>query len=377
MSKPDQDTVFMEKALELAKKGFGRVEPNPAVGCVIVKAGRAIGTGWHRQFGGPHAEINALADCRRRGRDPGGSTVYISLEPCCHAGKTPPCADALIEAAPARVVIAVGDPSPHASGKGIRRLEQAGIKVDVGTCREQASRLNGPFLKHAATGRCWVTVKWAQSIDGRIGWISGGRRWISSAASRRDVHALRRRSQAIVAGINTIRWDNPLLTARPPGRVQPVRVVLDARMEIPIRSRLFKTIDQASVIIAAGRSEVRRERDKVQKIKDRGAEVLPLAMTVDGLDLRGLLDELGGRGVQRVLVEGGATVIGEFLKRRLADEAVVYIAPLILGNRGVYAEGLKRAGLSLLREVEYSFFGEDIRITGLVSHRAAKSDEKG
>jgi diaminohydroxyphosphoribosylaminopyrimidine deaminase/5-amino-6-(5-phosphoribosylamino)uracil reductase len=377
MSGSDKDTVFMKQALKLAEKGFGRVEPNPAVGCVIVKGGGAIGTGWHREFGGAHAEINALENCRKRGHDPGGSTIYITLEPCCHAGKTPPCAEALIEAAPSRVVIAVGDPSPHAAGAGIRRLEQAGIRVDTGICREETARLNGPFLKYAATGRCWVTVKWAQSIDGRIGWVSGGRRWISSEASRRDVHALRRRSQAIVAGINTVRRDNPLLTARPPGRVQPLRVVLDARMEIPMRSRLFKTVDQAPVIIAASRSAARDDRDKVQKIKDRGAEVLPLATGVDRLDLRGLLDELGSRGVQRVLVEGGATVIGSFLRRRLADEAVVYIAPLILGSKGIHAEGLEKAGLSFLRDVEYKCFGEDARITGLVAHRAVMNDEKG
>jgi diaminohydroxyphosphoribosylaminopyrimidine deaminase/5-amino-6-(5-phosphoribosylamino)uracil reductase len=207
-----QDDKYMQVALKLAQRGVGSVEPNPAVGCVIVKAGRVVGRGWHRKFGAAHAEINALEDCRRLGVSPRGATMYVTLEPCCHYAKTPPCTDAIIDASLTKVVVAAIDPSEHANGKGIEQLRSEGIEVRTGVCETQARLLNAPFIKFAATGRCWVILKWAQSIDGKMALAdqNNGRRWISGEQSRKDVHKLRRRVQAILVGINTVLADNPL-----------------------------------------------------------------------------------------------------------------------------------------------------------------------
>ena len=184
----EQDAKFMLSALKLAEKGIGSVEPNPAVGCLIVKAGQLVGKGYHKKFGGPHAEVNAIEDCRNLSVKPEGATMYVTLEPCCHHGKTGPCTEAILAAQIARVVVAVLDPSPHAGGKGVERLRQAGVEVEVGLCEDQARRLNAPFFKHTTTGRCWVVLKWAQSLDGKLAYTQQGpeRRWISERLSRKD-----------------------------------------------------------------------------------------------------------------------------------------------------------------------------------------------
>ena len=225
-----QDEKYMQVALKLAQRGIGSVEPNPAVGAIIVKANQIIGKGWHKKFGAPHAEINALADCKTLAVSPQAATMYVTLEPCCHQGKTAPCTDAIIAAKLAKVVVATIDPSEQAAGRGIEQLRSAGIGVQTGVCETQAKLLNAPFIKFAATGRCWVVLKWAQSIDGKMAWAdkTGGRRWIANEQSRKDVHKLRRCVGAILVGINTVLADNPLLTVRPSSARQPVRAILDS-----------------------------------------------------------------------------------------------------------------------------------------------------
>ncbi len=209
---------YMLLALRLAWRGIGSVEPNPAVGAVIIKANQIVGKGWHKKFGGPHAEINALEDCKTLGVKPRGAAMYVTLEPCSHQGKTGPCTQAIIEAGLAKVFVATIDPSEHAGGKGIEQLRNAGIEVQTGICETQARLLNAPFIKFAVTGRCWVRLKWAQSIDGKVALTEprpSGSGWISGEQSRKDVHKLRRRARAILVGVNTVIADDPLLTARP------------------------------------------------------------------------------------------------------------------------------------------------------------------
>ncbi|OHB68552.1 MAG: riboflavin biosynthesis protein RibD, partial [Planctomycetes bacterium RBG_13_62_9] len=246
-----EDEKSMRSALKLAEKGISSVEPNPAVGCVIVKAGQVIGKGYHKKFGQAHAEVNAIEDCQTLGVRPEGGTMYVTLEPCCHQGKTGPCTQAIIAARVARVVAATQDPSEHANGKGLEQLRQAGIDVEVGVCEQEARLLNAPFFKYVTTGKSWVVLKWAQSIDGKLAYAdqSPEQRWITNEASRNDAHRLRRRVGAIVVGINTVLADDPTLTPRPSKGKRPMRVVLDDALKIPLGSRLLRTPKTSPVLV--------------------------------------------------------------------------------------------------------------------------------
>ena len=359
----------MQMALRLARRGIGSVEPNPAVGAVIVKANQIIGKGYHKKFGGPHAEINALQDCQSLGVKPGGATMFVTLEPCCHQGKTPPCTQALIEAGIAKVFVAMIDPSAHGNGKGIAQLREAGIEVHAGICETEAKLLNAPFVKHATTGRCWVTLKWAQTIDGKLGWAqrSDEQRWISNKLSRRDAQKLRRRAEAVLVGINTVLADDPLLTARPGGSKKAVRIVLDSFLRIPPDCRLLGTAKEGPVIIFASRRAVESNPQAAQGIADKGAEVLTYPDTNGDSNLHYLLDELDRRGISQLLVEGGPVVLTSFLKENLADEIVVYIAPAILGAQGnaEITGPMGRLAESVgLRHVDVGRLGDDIRLSG-------------
>jgi diaminohydroxyphosphoribosylaminopyrimidine deaminase/5-amino-6-(5-phosphoribosylamino)uracil reductase len=325
------DERWMMRAMALAARSRGRVEPNPMVGCVIVRGDRVIGEGYHHRFGGPHAEVDALAHC---GSSPRGATAYVTLEPCCHVGKTGPCADALVAAGIGRVVAAMQDPFGKVAGKGFRLLRQAGMRVDVGLCHDEAERLNAPYLKLRRTGVPWVILKWAQSLDGRIATRTGQARWISGPQSRRVVHHLRGRVDAIVVGIGTVLADDPMLTCRGVrARRVAHRIVLDTRLRIPLRSRLLRTVEQAPVLIMTTSGAVRRQRGKADRLRAAGAKVLSMRSRRGRLDVRGLLAELGRREMTNVLVEGGAEVLGTFLDERLADEAYVFVAPRIIGGR--------------------------------------------
>lgn len=380
------DEKYMRSALKLAQRGVGAVEPNPAVGCLIVKAGQVVGRGWHRKFGGPHAEINAIEDCKTLGVSPAGATMYVTLEPCCHYGKTGPCTDAIVGAKLAKVVVATLDPSKHAGGQGIEQLRNAGIGVQVGVCETEAKLLNAPFIKFVATGRCWVVLKWAQSIDGKLAYHGqDGRgvegmavtRRISNEESRKDVHKLRRRAGAILVGIGTVLADDPLLTARPspaPPRggaskgKKPVRIVLDSHLRIPSGCKLLATAKEAPVLILTSERAIQANPQAAEEIAQKGAELLGYPGTQGRSNLHFLLDELSKRGIAQLLVEGGPAVITSFLKERLADEIVVYISPKILGLQGsvnISEPMAELAGAVGLHCVDIKNFGGDVRISGL------------
>ncbi len=367
----NQDEKLMWSALALARRGIGFVEPNPAVGAVIVKANQIIGSGWHKKFGGPHAEINALEDCKTLGVNPRGAAMYVTLEPCSHQGKTGPCTQAIIEAGVAKVFVATIDPSEHAGGKGIEQLRDAGIEVQTGICETEARILNAPFIKFAATGKCWVTLKWAQSIDGKVALTElrpSGSGWISGEQSRKDVHKLRRRAQAILVGVNTVIADDPLLTARPSRGKKLTRIVLDSHLRIPLDCKLIKTANKSPILIYTNESTLRTNPEIAEKITKKGVEVLAYPDTQGRSNLYFLLDELSKRGIAQLLVEGGPRVLTSFLKEGLADEIVVYIAPRILGAQGSVDITGPMAELTQtisLHYVDIKRFGDDVRLTGL------------
>jgi len=370
----------MQMALKLAQRGIGSVEPNPAVGAILVKRNQIIGTGWHKEFGGPHAEINALEDCGTLGISPQGATMYVTLEPCCHQGKTSPCTDAIIAARLAKVVIATIDPSEHANGKCIEQLRGAGIEVQTGVCESEAKLLNAPFIKFTTTGKCWVILKWAQSIDGKVARTdkTGGRKWISNEQSRKDVQNLRRRVKAILVGINTVLADDPLLIAQPSQGKEATRVVLDGRLRIPLDCKLLATAKKAPVLVATSTEAVQENPQVAEKITQKGAEVLTVPITQGRLSIVSLLDELSKRGVAQLLVEGGPRVITSFLKQHLTDQIVVYIAPEILGGSGGVdiAEPMAELTESYgLHYVDIKRFGDDVRLTGLLEKLKTKSEK--
>jgi len=373
------DEKYMQLAIRLARLGIGNVEPNPAVGAVIVKDERIIGKGWHKKFGGAHAEIEALDDCCKRGNNPAGATMYVTLEPCCHYGKTGPCTDALIAAKLKRVVIATIDPSRHAHGRGIKQLKRAGMKVDVGECAGEARVVNAAFMKFASTGKPWVTVKWAQTIDGKLTYKNGINRWISCEQSRKDVHELRRRVGAILVGINSIVKDDSLLTPRPSKGRKPLRIVLNNRLRIPLDCRLLSTAKDFPVLIVARARIIKTKAKKAEQITHMGAELLGFPQKAKS-NLRFLLGELGKRGIQRLLVEGGPTVIGSFLEENLADEIIVYIAPKIPGARGDadIAKATKNLNTDIeLNCVDIKRFGNDVRISGFTKKAVEQIAIKG
>ncbi len=319
---------MMRRALSLARRGEGWVEPNPMVGCVIVRGERIIGEGYHRRFGGPHAEIVAL---RRSSSSPRGSIVYVSLEPCCHHGKTPPCVDALIEAGVSRVVAACRDPNPQVSGGGIDRLRRAGIRVDVGVFEAEALELLAPFLTRTLLGRPYVIAKWAQSLDGKLATRTGDARWISNESSRGIAHRLRARVDAILVGVNTVLRDDPLLSARGvPVRRAATRVVLDSRLRIPTECRLVGTARDLPTVVYT--TIERRPSAQARRLERAGVAIVGCRTAKGRVSLRAVLKHLACDGVTNLMVEGGPTVLSGFLTAGLVDEAWVFTAPILIGS---------------------------------------------
>lgn len=325
------DAQFMARALQLAAQGLYTTHPNPRVGCVIVKDGRVVGEGAHLVAGEAHAEVHSLHAAGARARQ---ATAYVTLEPCCHQGRTPPCTQALITAGIARVVAAMEDPNPRVAGKGAAQLRAAGIAVDVGLMQTEAERLNPGFIRRMRTGRPFVRSKLAISLDGRTALQNGVSRWITGEAARADVQHWRARSAAILTGIGTVLADDPALNVRAfPQRIQPLRIVVDSRLEMRPQAKMLQ-LEGRTVIATASRDETR-----IAALQAQGAEILPLAADSAGIDLAALLVELATREINEVWVEAGARLNGALLTERLIDELVIYLAPHILGNdaRGMFA----------------------------------------
>lgn len=326
------DPRFMAQAIRLARRGEGWVEPNPMVGCVIVRDGELIGRGYHRHYGDPHAEIRALADCRHRGIEPAGADVFVTLEPCAHHGKTPPCTEALIQARPARVHVAMSDPYPEVAGRGIEAIRKAGIEVETGLSEDDARRLNAPYLKRLRTGLPWVIAKWAQTADGRIATRNGNSKWISGESSRQIVHRLRARVDAVMVGIGTAIADDPRLTARNvPVRRIARRVVVDPQGRLPLSSRLMQVeTAPVTVAMAPGRADTR------SRLETKGVDVLELPSPPgepSRLSLRPLLAHLADHhATTNLLVEGGSSLLGSMIADNLVDQLLVFIGPHLVGD---------------------------------------------
>jgi diaminohydroxyphosphoribosylaminopyrimidine deaminase / 5-amino-6-(5-phosphoribosylamino)uracil reductase len=325
------DLELMRRAMDLAIRGRGAVEPNPMVGCVIVKEGRVIGEGYHERFGGPHAEPNALAACTE---SPAGATAYVSLEPCCHTNKkTPPCAPRLIEAKVSRVVVGTLDPNPQVAGRGVEQLRAAGIRVDV-LDLPQARQLIAPFIALTVHRRPYVTLKWAESADGKIAGPPGVRLWISNRQSLHIVHELRARCDAILVGMNTVTADDPLLTVRGVTPMRPLRrVVLNRDLTISPSSRLVQSADQGPVEIICSEAARERNADVVGALETRAVEVTGMPLGDDGrIELAQVLHHLGNRGVTHLLVEPGPTLTRTFLRKNLADRVWIFRSPTQVGD---------------------------------------------
>lgn len=326
LTDPDDSNVeHMRRALRLAKRGWQYVSPNPLVGAVIVRRNRVVGEGYHRRFGGPHAEVAAL---RRAGSRARGADLYVSLEPCAHHGKTPPCSDSIVEAGLRRVYYASKDPNPETRGRGPRLLRRRGIEVHAGLLEADALDLNAHYFHWRLTKLPWVVLKWAMTADGKIASRSGDARWISGEASRKYAHALRRRVDAVIVGTGTYRLDDPHLLPRPERGRFPLRVILDRKGRLPLQQQIFASGEGPRLYVTGKGTSATRCR----KIEHLGIEVLHLPEKSGLLNMRSLLSHLGQRDVSQVLVEGGQALHGSLIDARLAQEAVVFMAPKILGG---------------------------------------------
>ncbi len=353
----EQDRLHMGEALSLAEKGLWTTSPNPRVGCVIVKDGEVIGRGWHEKAGEAHAELNAL---REAGARAAGATVYVTLEPCNHHGRTPPCADALAAARPARVVAAMQDPNPQVAGSGLEKLRAAGIAVDCGLLQLEAAELNLGFVARMTRGRPWVRMKIAATLDGRTALANGRSQWITGPDARRDGHAWRARACALLTGIGTVRDDDPQLTVRDVATPrQPLRVVVDSKLQIAADARI---LEGGGLLVFSAVED----GEKIKALADRGAEVVVLANPQGKTDLTAIMRELARRGMNEVHVESGSKLNGSLLAAGVVDELLLYYAPSLLGDaaRGMFnlPEFVALEQKISLRFHDVRRIGDDLRI---------------
>lgn len=364
--KASSEKIIMQRCIELARKGAGKVNPNPMVGCVIVQNGKIIGEGFHRKFGGPHAEIFAL---RHAGKKTKGAKLYVSLEPCVHYGKTPPCTDVIVQSKISQVVIASKDPNPLVSGKGIRRLHRAGIQVKVGLLQKEAEQLNEKFFKSMKTGLPFVGIKLAQTFDGRIADVAGKSKWITSKTARKEVHRLRSEYDAVLVGANTVLQDNPELTVRLVKGNNPVRVVVDGRLSLPTTRKIFNTSSAPTWLLTSAKA-VKENIRKVQKFVSQDVRVLPVSSNYN-LNIESILHTLVAEGISSVLIEGGACTVDGFVNRSLADKLYLLAAPKVLGGglNGFYFKTPKLLSKPMnLVITKVSLVGEDVLIEAKFIH---------
>lgn len=356
----EADRQFMLWAMELAERGKGFVNPNPLVGALIVRGDRIIGEGWHEYYGGLHAERNAFKNCIE---DPRGATLYVTLEPCCHHGKTPPCVDAVIEQGIARVVVGLKDPNPLVAGKGLEKLVNAGIEVVTGVEEEALREQNRVFLKYIATGLPWVALKTAMTLDGKIAAFTGDARWVTGDDARLRVHRMRSEYMGIMVGSGTVKTDDPLLNCRLEGEHrQPVRIVVDSKASVAFDSQVVRTARVFPLLVA---HTVQADEEQLEMIQEAGGGTL-LCEEKDGrVDITDLLKKLGARGIDSVLLEGGGELNYTFVKAGVIDEVYAFIAPKIVGGKTaktpVEGEGFKRMGEALeLSPFAVEAIGRDI-----------------
>ncbi len=350
----------MRIALDLARKGEGEVNPNPLVGAVVVRNREIVGQGYHHSFGGPHAEVFALDEA---GDMASGATLYVTLEPCSHHGKTPPCTERIIAAKIARVIIACRDPNPLVNGHGIERMRAAGIEVTEGVLEEEARRANEIFFKFITTGRPFVQLKLAESLDGKIATRTGDAKWISGADSRTEVHRLRRRFAAVLVGVGTVIADDPRLTVRHVAGKDPLRIVLDGHGRIPLATTILREEERMIVVTAT------MAREKEEALLSLGAEVWHLPRKEGDIDLSAFLQRLGEENIDSLLVEGGGETTAAFLEADLVDKVAFFIAPILIGGRAatpaIGGTGVEQVSEAQhLRQIEIERIGEDLLVTG-------------
>jgi diaminohydroxyphosphoribosylaminopyrimidine deaminase/5-amino-6-(5-phosphoribosylamino)uracil reductase len=362
---PMNDTEYMRMALDLAAKGAGYVSPNPMVGAVVVKDGRVVGRGYHQAVGGPHAEVNAINAAGARAR---GATIYVTMEPCNHYGRTPPCARKILEAGIQRVVVAMADPNPDVTGGGNSFLKSQGIEVTCGLCEIEAGRLNECFTKYVRTKLPFVVLKMASTLDGRIATRTGDARWVTGPAARARVHALRHAMDAILVGVGTVKADDPELTTRlETGRgVDPIRIILDTHLGMPETARMLQQVSAAETWVVGGPGAAESNK---KRLKDQGALVLEATLDKGRIDLKALMRFLGARGITSLLIEGGAQVAASALKAGIVDKVLFFYAPKILGgDDGIpmcSGPGPDRMRDSFtLNDMQVSRVGDDILVSG-------------
>jgi len=370
-----EDRAFLQKTLELAAAGCGYVSPNPMVGAVVVKDGEIVGTGYHRQFGGDHAEVEALREAGHLAR---GAALYCNLEPCSHFGKTPPCANRIIDAGISRVVIGTLDPNPLVNGRGVKVLREHGLEVESGLLEEACHELNESFFKFIAARLPFVTLKVAQSLDGKIADATGQSKWISNEAARKLVHRWRWQNDAILIGIGTALADNPQLTVREEPGSQPRRMIVDTNLRLPLAANVLTDEHVAKTIVAIG--ENCREREKIAEIETRGARVWLLRTTSAGsVDLRHLMERSAQEGIASVFIEGGRRIFSSLLEAELADRLKCFIAPKLVGDGMPAFQGLPINSLHdaiFLAKIKWENVGDNILLSGLLQYRREPEETK-
>ncbi len=358
---------YMQLAIELAKKGTGHTSPNPLVGCVIVKNGRIMTDGYHERYGGYHAERNALNKCEE---DLTGADLYVTLEPCCHHGQTPPCTDIILERGIGRVFIGAMDPNPKVAGKGVQILREHGVQVETGIMEKECLELNEVFMQYITTGIPYVAMKYAMTMDGKIATYTGDSKWVTGEVARHHVHELRKRYSAIMVGIGTVLVDDPMLNCRIEEGVDPVRIICDSRLRIPLESRIVQTAKNISTIVAYAVGDAEKEK----ALKETGVELIQINEK-GRVDFVKLLKELGRKKIDSVLIEGGGTFHGTVLKSGMVNRIFCYMAPKLIGGKEARSP-VEGDGFSYMREAleitdtEIIKLGEDICFTGCVQKEA-------